>query len=964
MFKLGTSSVAVDAESLESELREIIEGEVRFDNGSRAMYSVDASNYQQIPIGVVIPGSTEDIIQTIRLARRWGAPVLSRGGGTSLAGQCCNVAVVMDHSKYYNRILELNAKEQYAIVEPGCVLDDLRDKAEQHHLTFGPDPATHNRCTLGGMLGNDSCGPHSVMAGRTADNVQELEIVTYDGLRMKVGPTPEDELQKIIEMGGRRGEIYRRMRDLRDRFGDEIRKRYPDIPRRVSGYNLDELLPEKGFNVARALVGSEGTLVTILNAKLRLIPSPPARALLVLGYDSVFSAGDHIPDVMETGPTACEGIDDRLTEYMRKKDFHVEYLKYLPEGKGWLLVEYGGETREEAQQKAREAMEKLENTDHPPAMELYDDKDKEEHVWQVRESGLGATAFVPGIPDAWPGWEDSAVPPDRVGDYLREFRKKLDEYGYQCSLYGHFGQGCIHTRIDFDLRGNEGLTKYRKFVDEMADIVVSFNGSLSGEHGDGQARAALLPKMFGEDLVGAFRDFKKIWDPEWKMNPGKVVDAYDITENLRLGTDYEPWEPETGFAYPEDHFNFARATLRCVGVGKCRRKSGGTMCPSYMVTHEEKHTTRGRAHLLFEMLNGKVITDGWRSEEVKESLDLCLACKGCKGDCPVDVDIATLKAEFLSHYYKGKIRPRSAYAFGLIMYWARIASKMPNVVNFLAETPPFSGIAKKLAGMPEEREIPKFAPRTFKEWFANRDLYNLGGPKVILWPDTFNNHFHPHIARAAVTVLESGGYNVIVPMQKLCCGRPLYDYGFLDLAKKLLRQIMRTLRNEIRAGIPIVGLEPSCVSVFRDELKGMFPNDEDAKRLNKQVYTLSEFLENNEERFRFPRLERKAVVHGHCHHKSILGMNPEEEIFRKIGLDADLVDSGCCGMAGSFGFEEDKYDVSIACGERVLLPKVRETPEEEILIADGFSCHEQVRQQTGRQTLHLAEVLQLALRQR
>jgi FAD/FMN-containing dehydrogenase/Fe-S oxidoreductase len=952
-----------DGETLTAKLQARIRGEARFDAGSRALYATDASNYRQVPLGVVLPRNADDVVETIAVCRSFGAPVLGRGGGTSLAGQCCNAAVVLDMSKYMNKVLEVNPQAKLARVEPGTVLDHLRDAAEQHHLTFGPDPATHNHCTLGGMIGNDSCGVHSVMAGRTLDNVEELEILTYDGLRMRVGRTSDEELQRIIAEGGRRGDIYSRLRDLRDRYADQIRARFPKIPRRVSGFSLDQLLPENGFHVARALVGSESTCVLVLEAILRLVPSPAARAIVVLGYPDIAAAADHVMDVLAHKPIGLEALDDKLTEYALLQGMHRRDIGLLPEGRGWLLVEFGDDTREQAQDRARDLMRELEGKSDAPTMKIFDDPKQEERIWKVRESGLGATTFLPGSNKiAWPGWEDAAVPPDRLGDYLREFRSLLDAYNYDGSLYGHFGQGCVHTSTDFDLETSDGIRNFRHFVEQAADLVVRYGGSLSGEHGDGQARAELLPKMFGEELVQAFREFKAIWDPDGRMNPGKVVDPYPVDSNLRLGRSYEPPQLKTHFAFLQNEGSFARATLRCVGIGECRKREGGTMCPSYMVLGEEEHTTRGRARLLFEMLAGNPLHGGWRDPHVKDALDLCLACKGCKGECPVGVDMATYKAEFLSHYYQGRPRPVSAYAFGLIFYWARLAEHAPGLVNFFTQAPLLSSAAKAIAGVAPERRIPTFAPQSFKQWYRARPARSIAGSPVVLWPDTFNNAFHPESARAAVEVLEAAGFRVIVPQQFLCCGRPLYDYGFLDQAKRRLQAIIKILRPQIRAGIPVVGLEPSCISVFRDELLDLLPHDEDAKRLSAQSFLLSEFLVNRAPDFQPPALHAKALVHGHCHHKSLMRMDDEEAVLTKLGLDFEILDSGCCGMAGAFGFERgEHYDVSIKAGERVLLPAVRAASPDTLIIADGFSCREQIAQTTGRRALHLAQVLQMAL---
>lgn len=953
------------AAAMGNELR----GEVRFDSGSRALYATDASNYRQIPIGVVVPADKQDVITAVAICRRFDAPILARGGGTALAGQTCNVAVVFDFSKYMNKVLWVDPERKLARVQAGAVLDRLQAHAEPHGLIFGPNPATHSHCTLGGMIGNNSCGIHSMLSefygpgARTSDNLEAMEILTYDGEVMEVGPTSAEEVEQIIAQGGRRGEIYRRLRDLGRDHADLMRERYPNIPRRVSGYeNLDLLIPGNSFNVAQALAGTECTCALVLEATVRLIDNPQARSLLVLGYPDIFAAGRDIPLIRRHKPIGLEGMDHLLIGYQRKKEMHPDELDMLPHGSGYLLVEFGGESKADSDAKAQALLDDLQQTDDPPNSKLFDDPPVEANLWDVRESGLGATARIPNEPDTWPGWEDSAVPPEFIGDYLRDLRDLFNKYGYDAALYGHFGQGLVHCRATFDLSTPDGIAKYRRFLDEAADLVISYGGTLSGEHGDGQARAELLPKMYGEEMVGVFREFKSIWDPDWKMNPGKVIQPDTITSNLRLGVNYNPWEPDTYFAYPDDDGSFPRATLRCVGVGKCRREEGGTMCPSYMVTREEKHSTRGRAHLLFEMLQGDTVQNGWRDEAVKEALDLCLACKGCKGDCPVRVDMATYKAEFNAHYYKGRLRPRAAYAFGWIYWWSRLAALMPGVANFFTQTPLLRDVAKFVAGVTPEREIPPFARQTFKAWFRERGVRNEGKPQVILWPDTFNNHFHPETAKAAVTVLESAGFQVTIPEESLCCGRPLYDFGMLDTAKRLWYEILEALRPQIRAGIPLIGLEPSCTAAFQDELLNLLPHDEDAKRLRRQTYTLPQFLHEHAPDFALPQLKRKAVVHGHCHHKSVLSMDAEEMLLQDMGIDADVLVSGCCGLAGSFGFEAGRrYEVSMAAGERVLLPAVRAADEETLIITDGFSCRTQIAHATRRRALHTAQVLQMAL---
>jgi FAD/FMN-containing dehydrogenase/Fe-S oxidoreductase len=1013
------------AEALSAQVR----GEVRFDNGSRAIYATDGSNYRQVPIGVVIPRDADDVLAAISACREFGAPLLCRGGGTSLAGQCCNVAVVLDFTKYMGNILEIDPERRIARVQPGVVLDHLRNAAEKYHLTFAPDPASHDRCTIGGMIGNNSCGVHSVMAGKTDDNIEALDVVTYDGTRMTIG-------QNLIEPRGdsrpyrsggpevsgrsastRPAQIQAALKQIADQYADLIRAKFPNIPRRVSGYNLNYLLPENGFHLARALVGSEGTCATTLEATCRLVESPPQRVLVVVAYPDIYQCADHIPEILEYKPIGLEGFDDLLVYYERTKGINTEGLALLPEGAGWLMVEFGADSIPGAEMQAQRMIDALRRSPNPPNIGLYSGA-QAKRVWEVRESSLGATSHVPGEPLNWEGWEDAAVAPEKLGAYLRDLRKMMAAFGYKGSLYGHFGHACVHTRLNFDLQSQEGIAKYRRFVEEAADLVVSYGGSLSGEHGDGQARAELLPKMFGPELMEAFREFKSAWDPDWKMNPGKLIDPYKLDEHLRLGPGYAPWQPKTHFQFPQDHGSLSHAALRCVGVGKCRREEGGVMCPSWRATHDEEHSTRGRAHLLWEMTQNPdrgdaIIRDGWRSEEVKRSLDLCLACKGCKSDCPVSVDVATYKAEFLSHYYEGRRRPLNAYAFGNIDLWARFASNAPGLVNLTTQLPFLREISKIIAGIPLQRCIPTFAPETFKQWFFRtngrltssrtppspwksgpsgpRQRHEEEGasapgwrsasspakesahpdralapetdaPPVLLWADTFNNYFLPSTARAAVEVLETAGFRVLVPKANLCCGRPLYDFGMLDRAEKLLLEILDQLEPEIEAGIPVVGLEPSCVAVFRDELTNLFPHDKRAQALSKQTFLLSEFLEQKlAPGATLPQLPRNALLHGHCHHKSIMKMTAEESLLRRLGVNFESPAPGCCGMAGSFGFHAEHYHVSAAIGELELLPAVRSAPDDWLIIADGFSCREQIAQGTGRHALHLAEVLQMAL---
>jgi FAD/FMN-containing dehydrogenase/Fe-S oxidoreductase len=954
----------VDTDGLYRALLSTVDGEVRFDDGSRATYATDGSNYRQVPVGVVVPRSVEAGVRALAVCREFGAPVLSRGGGTSLAGQCCNTAVVVDWSKYCHRVEALDPDRRTAIVEPGIVLDDLNRVTRRHGLVFGPKPATHDHCTVGGMIGNNSCGATAQMYGKTVDNVLRLEVATYDGTRFWAGRTSDDEYARILAEGGPRARIYRELRELRDRYADLIRARFPDIPRRVSGYNLDSLLPERGFDVAGALVGSESTLVTVLRAELALVPDPRCRAMVVLGYPDIYRAADAVPAVTRHGPLVLEGVDDRLVAFEKRKHLHPEAVRMLPEGAGWLVVQFAGDSQEEADARARSLVDELERGDHPPAVRFFDDPAREDELWQVRESGLGATAQVPGMPDTWEGWEDSAVPPDRLGEYLRDLHALMGEFGYgAASLYGHFGQGCVHTRIPFDLVTAEGVRRFRGFVERAADLVVHYGGSFSGEHGDGQSRAELWPRLFGDDLVRAFGEFKAIFDPADRMNPGRLSAPYRLDENLRLGPDYQPWAPATEFGYPHDDGSFGKAVLRCVGVGKCRHDRGGVMCPSYRATREEEHSTRGRARVLFEMLHGEVLDGGWRSPAVLRALDLCLACKGCRSDCPVNVDMATYKAEFLAHHYAGRLRPAAHYSMGWLPVWARLAALAPRLVNTLTRTPGVARALKRAGGVAPERPVPAFARERFVDWYRRRGPRGDGRRgEVLLWPDTFSNNLHPSVARAAVEVLEAAGFSVRVPDRTVCCGLTWISTGQLRTAKRVAGHALRVLREPLHRGVPVVGLEPSCTAVFRSDLPELLPHDHDAHRMRAQTFTLAELLTERASDWSPPRVDTGAVVQPHCHQHAVLGMDAERELMRRAGMDAQVLDVGCCGLAGNFGFERGHFAVSMRCAELGLLPAVRDADPRAYVLADGFSCRMQIEHAgCGREAVHLAEALAAAL---
>jgi len=909
----------VDVAKLHAALDERVDGEVRFDPGTLGAYAQDASNYRQVPIGVVVPRTVDAAEVAVAVCRGAGAPVLSRGGGTSLAGQCVNAAVVIDWTKYCHRLVSVDVGARTAIVQPGMALDKVNDALAPHGLMVGPKPSTHVSCTIGGMIGNNSCGSTAQAYGKMADSVRRLEVLTYGGLRTWVGETSEEEYEQIVAAGGDKAELYRRLRGIRDTYLGAIRTGYPKIPRRVSGYNLDQLLPENGFHVARAVVGSESTLVTVLHAELELFEVPRCRSLVVLGYPDIADAADLVPKVIAHKPLLCEGLDDTLISLERAEHLAGDALDKLPEGSGWLMVGFGGDTAEEADAKAHALIKDVQaDGDHPkPHVAYTEDPAVEDKLSDVREAGLGATAYPPGKHETHEGWEDAAVPPDLLGDYLRDFRKLLEHYDYRgASLYGHFGQGCVHTRIPFELRTDEGIAKYRSFVQDAADMVVGY-----------------------------------------RMNPGKVAEPNPLDSHLtRRG--WFPKEPLTFFHYAPDGGKFSHAAARCVGVGKCRGDEGGVMCPSYRVTREEEHSTRGRARLLMEMVRGEVVRDGWHSGEVLDALDLCLACKGCRKDCPVEVDMATYKAEFLAHHYKGRLRPAAHYSMGWLPVAALLATRAPGLVSAAGRAPLLGRLIKAAGGIDQHRELPAFARERFTRWHTRRGT-RRAGEKVILWPDTFTNSFHPEVGKAAVTVLEDAGFSVEVPVRPVCCGLTWISTGQLGVAAAMLRRTIRTLRPQLQAGTRVVVLEPSCAAVFRSDAADLLGSD-DARLLARQTRTLAEVLTEAGWHAPVPPVvgRRAAIAQVHCHQHAIMGFDADTELLKACGVDVDVLDSGCCGLAGNFGFEAGHYEVSVACAEHGLWPAVRDARPETAVLADGFSCRTQIQAgHLGREGIHLAQLL-------
>jgi FAD/FMN-containing dehydrogenase/Fe-S oxidoreductase len=962
----------VDFVRLRAELRRELRGTVSDEPGSRALYSVDASNYRVVPDLVVTPADVEDLATAVSLTAWAGAPVVVRGGGTSMAGNAIG-GVVIDTSRHVSQILDLDPENRVAVVEPGVVLTDLTARAARHGLTFGPDPSSASRATLGGMIANNACGAHSVAWGTTADNVLGLQVMLADGTRLDLsGPVSDEGARALAARPGREGEIHRGLQSVATREAVAIGRRFSGMRRRISGYALDRLLPGQGFDVARFLAGTEGTLATTLGATLNLVALPPATVLLVLGFPDSVAAADCVPHVLPHHPLTLESINatlvDRLPDEVRRRAIAAG----LPEGAAWLLVEMAGGGAELAARAARSVVADLAAWDARFSSSLVTDSAAQGVLWRCRRDGTGlATRRADGA-EAWGGWEDAAVPPERLGAYLRGLDALLEEHGLTGASYGHFGEGCMHMRMDFDLLTRPGRTAFRSFVEQAADLVIGLGGSVSGEHGDGRARSALLTKMYGEDMVAVFGEVKQLWDPRGVMNPEIIVNPPPIDEHLRHQGQAKDRELLTVFSYPDDADSFAQAQRRCVGVGKCRQSSGGVMCPSYQVTREEQHSTRGRAHLLWEMLEGDVITDGWRSGEVRDALDLCLSCKGCLSDCPVNVDMATYKSEFLHHHYSRRLRPLSHYSMGWLPLWSRLAALAPGAVNAVVGSWA-QPLVKRAGGIAPERQVPPFAARPLRRALRGRATRQTAGirdrgpvpgtprGRVVLWPDSFTSYLAPQVGTAAVAVLEDAGFEVVLPRGLVCCGLTWISTGQLGMARRVLGRSLRALDEYLVAGVPVVGLEPSCLAVFRHEAVTLQPGNAAARRAKDLSFTLSEVLARYAPDWTPPQVGADALVQTHCHQHAVLGFEADRALMHAAGITADVPDSGCCGLAGNFGFERGHYEVSRAVGERVLLPAVRAASADTLIVADGFSCRTQISQATDRVPWHLAEVLAAAL---
>ncbi len=973
------------ARELERELAAVLRGEVRFGAAERTVYSHDASNYRHLPLGVVKPADRDDVRTTLALCRRHGVPVVARGAGTSIGGQAIGPgAVVLDFRRHLGAVLDVDPEHRTARVEPGTVLDDLQRAARPFGLRFGPDPSTHSRCTLGGMIGNDSCGAHSVAWGRTADNVESLELLLADGTELTVGgPLAPAERAALAALPGRAGQLHHRLQEFTEQNLAAIRRGMPELPRRVSGYPLDALLPERGHHLARALTGTEGTCALLLAATVRLVEDPPARALVVAGYPDETAAADAVPALLTLGPLTVEGMAADLIAALLAAGPRPPALDRLPDGACWLFLETGGATPAEALDAARRLADAV-RRERTATATVVTDPAEQRQLWGVREAGAGTVTRLPGGGEAWPGWEDSAVPPERLGDYLRGLRALLRRHDLRGVPYGHFGEGCVHLRIDFPLALPHGARVFREFMEQAADLVVSYGGSLSGEHGDGQARAELLPRMYPPGVIGLFGEFKRIWDPENLLNPGTLVDPRPLDADLRFTG------PVRGLPlalpYEQDDGSLAKAVRRCVGVAKCVDPTTGVMCPSYMVTGEERHSTRGRARLLAEMLRGAAappdqqggqpggavitdevaIRDGWRSAEVREALDLCLGCKGCASDCPVHVDMATYRTEFLHQHYRHRLRPAAHYAMGRLPLWLRGAALAPGLANTIARSPA-AGALKRLGGIDPRRALPVLPPETFTRWFRRHRAEHpapAGARPVLLWPDTFANHLQPEVLRAAVEVLEHLGFDVRLPAGPVCCGLTWYSTGQLAGARRVMRRSLAALAaTGLPADTPVVGMDPSCTATLREELPRLLGAE--GRPLAERTRTFAEFVDEYAPDAPLPQLPVDAVTQTHCHQHAVLGSAADRRVERRMGVDNRVLDSGCCGLAGNFGFERGHFEISAAIAERVLLPEVRAAGPETVILADGFSCRTQIAQLAdGRRALHLAELMRRALRER
>ncbi|XVQ14512.1 FAD-binding and (Fe-S)-binding domain-containing protein [Spirillospora sp. CA-255316] len=893
----------------------------------RAEYSSDASLYRVVPSVVAFPRSADEVAAALEVCRSLGVPLTARGAGTSIAGNAVGEGVVLDFSRHLGRIRGIDPGSGTAEVEPGVVLDDLQRAAAPHGLRFGPDPSTHSRCTIGGMIGNNACGSRALGFGRTSDNVVELDVLAGTGERLSARRGADAGSSAALTALD--GVIRADLATIRTELGQ--------FGRQISGYSLEHLLPERGFDPARALVGSEGTLGLLLAATVKLVPIPADPVLVVLGYPDMASAADAIPRILPHQPIAAEGLDARIVDVVRRLRRNTA-VPDLPRGGGWLLVELpGGDPAAVASD--------ADALDH----RVIADPAEAAALWRIREDGAGLAARPRDGHMSHAGWEDAAVPPERLGAYLRDFEALLADRGLAGTPYGHFGDGCVHVRIDFPLGRPDGPQVFRDFLTDAATLVAAHGGSMSGEHGDGRARGELLPLMYSPAALRLFEQVKAVFDPDDVLNPGVIVRPRPVDADLRVPA-AAPLRRGLAFAYDDDAGDFAAAVHRCTGVGKCRADatgSGGVMCPSYLATRDEKDSTRGRARVLQELANGELVR-GWRSREVHEALDLCLACKGCSSDCPTGVDMATYKAEVLYQSYRRRLRPMSHYVLGGLPRWARLAARAPHLTNRMMSSRA-AGLGKRLAGVDARRDLPRFAPRTFNHWFHDHTV--APGDPVLLWVDTFTDHFSPQVGIAAVRVLEDAGFSVRIPERRLCCGLTYISTGRLGTARRVLRRSVDALAPHAEAGTPIVGLEPSCTAVFRSDASELL-DDPSVPR----VHTLAELLSQRPDWTPPPLDDVTAVAQPHCHHHAVMGWDTDRALLESAGASVRPV-GGCCGLAGNFGAEQGHYDISVAVAETTLLPAVRAAGADATVLADGFSCRTQLTALADRDAVHLAELL-------
>ena len=936
-------TIALDSpRSLTSALRARGIRDVRDDATTRAAYSSDASLYRVPPTVVVFPQHVDEIALALSVCRDRGVPLTSRGAGTSVAGNAVGTGVIVDFSRYLNRVISFDRDSRTAVVQPGTVHATLQRAALAEGLRFGPDPSTHTRCTIGGMIGNNACGSRTLAYGRTADNVTHLDVLTGTGERLLLGPggTPAsaqtDALRALVQ-----GELATIRTEL-GRFG-----------RQVSGYAIEHLLPEHGFDLRRALVGSEGTLAVVLEAGVSLVADAPYKTMVVLGFADIGAAGDAAPRVLPFCPTACEGLDSRIVDVVRTRKGPAS-VPELPGGAAWLFVEVAGEEALEVVERAR-AVAGL-----SASSRVIIDPREAAALWKIREDGAGLSGRSTAGAPAHSGWEDAAVPPERLGAYLRDFDALLLEHDLVGFPYGHFGDGCVHVRLDVPFGRAGGTEVFRGFMTAAARLVAVYGGSLSGEHGDGRARSELLPFMYSGEALAVFRAVKAIMDPSNVLNPGIIVDPRPLDADIRVAA-AAPVRSGLAMSYAHDGGDFSQAVHRCTGVGKCRANStgDGVMCPSYLATREEKDSTRGRARVLQEMINQG--GTNWRSPEVHDALDLCLSCKGCASDCPTGVDMAAYKAEVLHQSYRGRLRPLSHYSLGWLPRWARLASAAPRLINALVRLPGLRRLALRAAGVDHRRAIPAFTEQTFHAWFRARTpvLSAPGARPVLLWVDSFTDNFSPEVGRAAVRVLEAAGCEVRVPEQALCCGLTWISTGQLDAAKRILGSTVRALAPVAAAGIPIVGVEPSCTGVLRSDAGELLGDV--ARPVAAATHTLAEFLATLPDYVPPSLLGTTVVAQPHCHHHAVMGWSPDAALIQSAGATLTQL-GGCCGLAGNFGVERGHYDVSVAVAEQQLLPMVRAAAPDAVVLADGFSCRTQLEDLSDRRGVHLAQLLDPAAR--